>query len=127
MKVIIAGPRDYEDYETVVNAIGLSGFDVTEVVSGHCLTGVDRLGERWARENGVVVSLFPAEWAILGRLAGPVRNRKMAGYADAAVVIWDGVSRGSKNMIDEAERAGKPVYVHRVRPCGKIVDGVEPC
>lgn len=33
----------------------------------------------------------------------------MAEYADAAIVFWDGKSRGAKNMIDEMKKLGKPV------------------
>ena len=36
----------------------------------------------------------------------------MAEYADAAIVVWDGESRGSRNMIDEMIKAKKPYYIH---------------
>ena len=39
----------------------------------------------------------------------------MAKYADAAVIIWDGKSRGTQNMIKEMERAGKPFDLIDVR------------
>jgi hypothetical protein len=35
----------------------------------------------------------------------------MAKYADALIAVWDGKSRGTKNMIDEAKKLGLKVYV----------------
>ncbi|HWB02748.1 MAG TPA: DUF2493 domain-containing protein [Verrucomicrobiales bacterium] len=86
MKVIIAGPRDFHDYDTVARAVTDSGFEITEVVSGKA-PGVDTLGERWAAEHGKAVKEFPADWQKYGRAAGPIRNAQMADYADALVAV----------------------------------------
>lgn len=110
MKVIIAGSRKVEDYRLVVQAMERCGYEVTEVVCGMA-TGVDRLGEQWARANDISVTEMPADWNRHGRSAGPIRNRQMAEYADAAVIIWDGKSRGSRNMINEMIRKNKPYFV----------------
>lgn len=110
MKVIIAGSRNIDDYKLVVDTITKSGYDITEVVSG-CATGVDRLGEQWARTNNIPITEMPADWNRYGRSAGPYRNRAMAEYADAAIVIWDGKSRGSRNMIENMIRRKKPYYI----------------
>ena len=110
MKVIIAGSRTIHDYALVVNAMQRCGFNVTEVVCGMA-TGIDRLGEQWAIANGITVKEMPADWNRHGRAAGPIRNRAMAKYADAAVIIWDGKSRGSRNMVNEMIRLGKPYFV----------------
>lgn len=37
--------------------------------------------------------------------------RQMAEYADAAIVFWDGKSRGTQNMIQQMRELGKPVEV----------------
>ena len=108
MKVIIAGSRTIDDYEAVCRAVENSGFKPTEIVSGGA-RGVDRLGERWAKEHGVPVKKFSAEWDKYGRSAGYKRNRQMAEYADALVVLWDGKSPGTKHMIDIAIELGLPV------------------
>ena len=52
MRVIIAGPRDFFDYEVVKAAVKAAPFKITEVVSGGA-KGTDNLGERWAAENDV--------------------------------------------------------------------------
>lgn len=110
MKVIIAGTRNIEDYKLVVDTITKSGYNITEVVSG-CATGVDRLGETWARANNIPIKEMPANWYKYGKAAGPYRNKEMAEYADAAIVIWDGESRGTRNMIENMIRKKKPYYI----------------
>lgn len=110
MKVIIAGTRDIKDYKLVVDTIQKSGYNITEVVSG-CATGVDWLGEQWARTNNIPVKEMPADWNRYGKSAGPYRNKAMADYADAAIVIWDGKSRGTRNMIENMIRRKKPYHI----------------
>lgn len=113
MKVIIAGSRDIKDYQLLKMAIQKSELDITEVVSGGA-AGVDFLGERWAREHGVLLTRFPADWSAYGKAAGPIRNGEMAAYVGkegALLALWDGKSKGTKNMIDQAEKHGLKFYV----------------
>jgi len=97
----------------VAKAIAASGYDVTELVSGTA-RGVDTLGERWAREQGVPVTRMPADWEEHGKAAGPKRNAQMAAYGDALVAVWDGESRGTQSMLREAYTQGLEMYL--VRP-----------
>ena len=111
MKVIIAGSRNIEDYKLVVDTIKRSGYSITEVVSG-CAVGIDTLGEQWATANDIPIKRFPAQWHQYGpKRAGPIRNKEMAEYADAAVIIWDGESRGTRNMIENMVRRKKPYHI----------------
>lgn len=114
MKVIIAGPRDYSPpLSRISQAVIESGFDVIEVVSGGA-RGVDRAGESWGLANLSSFTQFEANWDKHGKAAGPIRNREMAAYSDALIVMKrkDKDSPGTSSMIREAERAGVPVYVH---------------
>lgn len=112
MKTIIAGSRDINNYMLVRQAIAASGFkdQITEIVSGGA-RGVDTLGERYAKDEGVPVKVFPADWQTYGKRAGPLRNIEMADYADALIAIWDSESRGTKHMIDTARKNGLKVFV----------------
>lgn len=115
MNVIVAGSRGVTDYLQVVEAMSnatLFGIVPTCVFSGTA-RGVDRLGERWASEQGVLIRYFPADWDTLGKRAGYVRNAQMADSADALVALWDGDSRGTKHMIDLASAKGLEVMVFR--------------
>jgi len=40
--------------------------------------------------------------------------RQMAEYADALIAVWDGKSRGTRNMIDEAARKNLKLFVHKI-------------
>jgi hypothetical protein len=107
VKVIIAGGRHFDDMRVLVAAIVASGFEMTEVVSG-AASGADRLGERWARMNGVPVKRFYANWDA-GKWAGPNRNAQMAVYADALIALPGG--RGTSDMIRAAKRRGLKTWV----------------
>ena len=112
MKTIIAGSRDFHDYNTLLSAIAESGFNITEVISGMA-PGVDQLGIRYAKENNLPLHEYWAEWNFYGKSAGPIRNRLMADNADALIALWDGQSKGTKNMIETATKKGLLIYVKR--------------
>ena len=116
LKVIIAGTRTFNDYSLLSRKcdafLAKYGNDI-EIVSGGAI-GADSLGEKYARMRGFRLRRFPADWKSLGRAAGPVRNRKMAEYADACIVFWDGESRGTKNMIEEAISGGLQLRIVKI-------------
>jgi len=103
LKVIVAGSRTIGEYNVVKDILDSFPYTIGEVVCG-CAKGVDLLGETWAIENKIDVEYFQADWSTYGRSAGPIRNRQMADYADALVLIWDGKSKGSANMLAEANK-----------------------
>lgn len=134
MRTIIAGPRDIADefcpdgknsctlgsacpcqelaYEAVKKAVADCPWEITTVISGTA-KGVDTLGERWAKEHGVTVERYPANWSQHGRAAGPIRNGEMAEIAENAVILWNGVSRGTKDMINRAKKKQLGLFIHR--------------
>jgi hypothetical protein len=98
MKLIIAGSRDINiTVEELDELIRENFTDVNEVVSGLAI-GMDTVGVKWAKKNGIKVSGFKPDWSI-GRAAGHIRNRQMGDYADEALVVYNG-SKGSQGMID---------------------------
>lgn len=115
MKCIICGSRDINDYELLKQAIKESEFNITEVISG-CAFGADKLGEKWAKENDIKLSLHPAEWNIYGKLAGRIRNSKMLTFvlppADGCVIaLWDGESKGTAHMIEITKKANVKLFI----------------
>lgn len=123
MKTIIAGTRTITGHAALtavcdaMDAAAKEGIVPTEIVSG-CARGIDKCGELWADTEGLPVRHFPADWKRYGKAAGPTRNREMAGYAQALVAVWDGVSVGTRHMIAVARSCGLRVYVHMVRDAG---------
>lgn len=115
-RVIIAGGRDFSDYEylkTTMDYLLQNKSDIV-IVSGMA-RGADTLGVRYAQERGYPLMRFPAQWEKFGRAAGYKRNVEMADNADALVVFWDGQSRGTKNMIEIAAKRQMPVRIKRYK------------
>ena len=122
LRVIIAGSRDFNDYEllkkSAIEIITKKTIlpDLTRIVSGGA-RGADTLGERFANEMGLEISRFIPDWNGLGKRAGYVRNAEMAKFAveddndGMLIAFWDGQSRGTKHMIDLAKRYGLEVHV----------------
>jgi hypothetical protein len=94
----------------IERAVEESGFDIDTVISGTSY-GVDVLGEEWARRNKIPVKKYPADWKLYGKAAGPIRNAVMAKSADALIAVWDGESRGTRNVIQEARIERIPVHI----------------
>jgi len=113
-KTIIAGSRTITDSNIIKKAIKESNFNITEIVSG-CARGVDSLGEEYAKLNNIPIKRFSPNWKLYGKFAGIKRNREMADYADSLIAIWNGKSRGTKNMIDEANMRGLNIYVYKIK------------
>lgn len=114
MKLIIAGSRNLQcsqvlpflDYCVALN--GITG--VTAVVSGSA-RGPDRWGELWALHHSIDLIRYPAEWKKYGRYAGHIRNKRMAEVGDELLVLWDGISAGTFNMIQQMKILKKPTHI----------------
>ena len=117
-RVIVAGGVNFVDYGTLKSTLDEyfknTSEEEIEIVSGHA-KGADSLGERYADENSIKCTIFPADWKKYGRAAGPIRNRQMLEYAmeqnASLVAFWNGESKGTKNMISIAEKAGIEVKI----------------
>lgn len=113
IRIIIAGGRKFNDYDTFKDCMKkwnkhhrFKEDDKITVVCG-CADGVDLLGKKYAEEVGWNVELMPANWNLLGKVAGILRNNEMAKFADGGdekylIAVWNGKSKGTKNMIDTA-------------------------
>lgn len=115
VRVIIAGGRDYEDYnklECVVDHMLSKLMDTHDIViiSGGA-RGADVMAMRYANHRGFELIVMPADWDTHGRSAGYKRNVQMAEAATHLIAFWDGVSRGTKHMIDIAHSMKIKVHV----------------
>lgn len=107
MKLIIAGGRDFTNYELLYNTVTnfINNDSNIEIISGGA-NGADKLGERYATENGYLIIKFLAKWDKYGKSAGYKRNLEMAEYADSCICFWDGKSKGTNHMITIAKNKG---------------------
>jgi hypothetical protein len=108
MKIIVAGSRDFNDFELlekslidIIKEFGLTKKSQITIVSGTA-NGADKLGEKFARKYGINIDQFPADWNKYGKRAGYLRNVQMAEHSDVLVAFWDGKSRGTSHMINIA-------------------------
>jgi hypothetical protein len=111
MKTIVSGSRTI-DFETTIEYLCELRLitDITEVVSGTA-RGVDTYGEWFANRYEIPIKRFPANWDEYGKSAGMIRNKEMAEYAEQAIILWDGESKGTKNMIDLAKKKKIPIFL----------------
>ena len=128
-KLIVAGGRDFTDYEKAKEEITrlaegeLSEYGVS-IVSGMA-RGADALAVRFARELGITLYEFPADWNTHGKGAGFKRNADMAQAADGLLAFWDGHSTGTDHMIRTMRALKKPVRVIRYGegvPAGRVAE-----
>ena len=115
VKLIIAGGRNFNDYNRLECEVNEFIFDITtgndvkiQIISGGA-KGADFLGEKFAKENGFEVVSKKADWNKYGKAAGPIRNTEMAKIGTHLIAFWDGRSKGTKHMIQEAHKRGLKV------------------
>lgn len=119
MKIAVAGSRHlderlvqpiiYSMFNYIESTIkGQFGF-IEEIVSGGC-RGVDVVGEKVAEECVIKITKFEPDWNKYGKVAGPLRNKEIANYADVLLLIWDGKSKGSLSMKREMKKLNKLIY-----------------
>jgi hypothetical protein len=93
---------------------------VNVVIAGHA-KGLDQQVETLARKLGFDVHSNPAKWERYGRAAGPIRNKEMLDelltYEEKYVhAFHDNLeeSKGTKNMITQAEKQNLVVTLHSI-------------
>ena len=112
MKTIIAGSRTCIKYSILCEAIKKIDWKPTVVISGGA-KGADKLGELYSKNNNLKLECYPAEWKKYGKSAGYIRNSEMAKNAEALIALWDGVSKGTKHMIELAKKKKLRVLVYK--------------
>ncbi len=111
MKVLIAGSRDLiPKLGYIGKLLKANSITPTEIVSGGA-KGVDTQAQAYAGLHEIPFKLFKADWDTHGKIAGHKRNAQMAEYSDILVLIWDGKSTGSLNMLETMSKLGKKIHV----------------
>lgn len=114
-KVIIAGSRGFSNYkllkETCNNVLREKKKTHNVIVVSGNARGADMLGEKYSKDEGFGLEIYPADWKKFGKSAGFRRNEQMAEVADGLIAFWDGKSNGTKHMIDIANEKGIKIKV----------------
>lgn len=117
MRVLCCGDRHWTDEVKIEQRLRelQQAFPRLLVVEGEA-PGADRLSRQAAERLGIPVEPHPANWARYGKAAGPIRNQEqLDSGVDLVLAFHANVakSRGTKDMVARARRAGIPVEVIR--------------
>jgi len=82
----------------------------SEIISGGA-EGVDKLAERYAREQDLPMTVVRPDYRTYGRQAPLIRNGEICQKADYVLVVWDGQSHGSMHVIMTCIQQNKPFRV----------------
>jgi len=115
MKVAVIGSRNV----TVPNLGDYLPAECSEIVSGGA-RGVDSSAKEYAQEHGIKLTEFLPDYSKFGRGAPLKRNIQIIEYSDTVLAFWDGKSRGTKYVIDNFAKLGKPVQIIRTDEDGAV-------
>jgi hypothetical protein len=123
MKVLICGDRNWTDKQRIKEELlevladrknlfaGSSPISIVIIHGG--ARGADTLAGEVARELGMRVAVYKAEWEKFGKAAGVLRNLEMLndGKPDFVLAFHSDISKskGTANMIKISEKRGIPV------------------
>lgn len=120
MRVVICGPRNWRDRWTIERAVDLAEAACAEMVNTTLTIvqgeakGADWMAKDEAELRGIHVECFPADWDTYGKAAGAIRNQWMLDSGIdlvIAVAPREGLTRGTKNMVWIARKAGVKTLV----------------
>ena len=108
-KVIISGPKNFSDYKflkskcDIILSRKLKDPDCKVIIMSGCTSGCDLLGEKYAKERGLSVQKFPADWNRIGKRAGLLRHKRMAKESNACILFFmsggDDLNRPTKTLL----------------------------
>lgn len=117
-RVIVAGSRNFNDYDFLEESINqIIGNKSNVCIISGAARGADMLGEKYAEKYNLKLKRFLARWDKYGNAAGYKRNIEMLDYATQPmneamlIAFWDGISKGTKHMINSAKRKGIEVKI----------------
>ncbi len=90
MKLLVAGSRDFNDYNLLKDAINKLNINPDLVICGMA-RGADMLGYRYALENNINIEKHKPDWNAYGKRAGMLRNQQMCNRLseeDIAIIFF---------------------------------------
>ncbi len=106
MKIGIIGSRNL----AISNLDEYIPEECTEIISGGAI-GVDKCAADYAKSKGIMLTEILPEYKIYGKGAPLIRNKAIVERADMIIAFWDGKSKGTKSVIDYANKLYKPCKV----------------
>ncbi|MCL2351388.1 MAG: hypothetical protein FWC55_02530 [Firmicutes bacterium] len=85
--------------------------ETSEIVSGGAI-GVDTCAREYAHALGIKLTEFLPDYPRYGRKAPLIRNMQIIEYCDIVLAFWDGMSRGTKYVINNCINRGVPIKIY---------------
>jgi hypothetical protein len=122
VRLIVAGSRTFTNVTLFGQLLSqlLTKWKKEDVllITGMAKDGADSMVVPFAKEHGYAWKEMPADWIKFHRAAGMIRNAEMADFATegeyevaALMVFWDGISPGTANMLENAQKREMERYV----------------
>lgn len=115
MRVAIIGSRTILPYrqQLIQQTLRREYPKASAIISGGA-DGADSLAPAIAKELGLPITYYGAQWQRYGRAAGPKRNVLIEQHAEAALAVIDKPlpeSKGTANTVGLFRASGKPVHL----------------
>lgn len=119
-KIVVAGSRTFDDYRLLCDVLDfhINGEKEVIIISGGA-KGADSMGEVYAASHGFKCLKFKPDYDKYEPKVAPIkRNEEMAKEATEGIIFWDGVSRGTWNMIQNLRKERKKIALINYRKLG---------
>ena len=87
----------------------------SEIISGGAV-GVDTLAERFARAEGLSLTVLRPDYDQFDKIAPLIRNEAIVRQADYVLILWDGRSKGTLHVIKTCMKTEKPYKLLLFKP-----------
>lgn len=101
VRIVVAGTRGYNnrrEFHEIICQYLETFEDPVLFISGGARTGADHLIIEWCNKFDYPCKIYPAFWESEGKIAGFLRNERMAKAATDLITFHDGVSPGTADM-----------------------------
>lgn len=112
-RLAIVGCRLWNDYDTFhfyVEKWISQNWKPDVIISGGG-RGTDKMAEKYANLNHIPIEIYPAEWNLYGKSAGPIRNNIIADRCSACLAFPSISSVGTLDTIAKVVKLEKPVHI----------------
>lgn len=118
MRILVCGDREWVN-EKIIEEELKHYLDINAlIITGGC-RGADTIANNIAIRRGIEIKTYHAKWRKFGKFAGPERNTRMLveGKPDLVIAFHTNImrSRGTLNMVGQANEAGVPIYIFGVK------------
>lgn len=88
-------------------------FTPSQIISGGAI-GVDMKAKQYAIHNNIPLIEILPDYEKYGKIAPIIRNKEIVNNCDIVIAYWDGISKGTKMVIDYANKKGIKVIINKI-------------